>query len=281
MARRTPCLALSGHQGEGRGLSRCREWRFTQAGSYVRGPPASAWLGPSSVEGLYLFAWNPLVLLMAVGDGHNDIVMMAAVLMAFWLALQGQWVLTFACLTVSVWIKYVSIIYVPLMALGAWRGLDRWHRHHSWPALVRGMMVVGCISLFFFVPFGNVKWIPGLAGRLLHPANWQWDAGSIPTWLLVGGLTAFVMVYAILMRRLARGSLSFRCLMDAGFLVSLMAFAFGVARSQPWHLIWPAALAGLAERRWAGPVVAALSFVMLGAQAWFEWGVPGVGAMFS
>ena len=36
----------------------------------------------AALEGLYLFAWNPLVLLMAIGDGHNDIVMMVIVMVA-------------------------------------------------------------------------------------------------------------------------------------------------------------------------------------------------------
>ena len=36
----------------------------------------------AALEGLYFFAWNPLVLLMAVGDGHNDIVLVALVLLA-------------------------------------------------------------------------------------------------------------------------------------------------------------------------------------------------------
>jgi hypothetical protein len=142
------------------------------------------------------------------------------------------------------------------------------------------MSVVGGLSLFFFVPLGSVRWVPGLVDRLFRPANWVWEAGSLPTLLLVGGMAAFVIVYVTLMRRLTRDSLSFQSLMDAGFLVSLMAFAFGMARSQPWHLIWPAALAGLSARRWAGPVVAVLSMVMLGAQVWVEWGVPGVGVVF-
>lgn len=258
-----------------------RTRRAVPRGRSPGGHSSSPRLGPSVVEGLYMFAWNPLVLLMAVGDGHNDIVMMAAVLMAFWLALQGQWTLTFASLTLSVWIKYVSIIYLPLFALGVWKGAGRWHRHRSWPNLLSSMMVMGGISLLFFMPFGSVEWVPGMVDRLLRPANWQLDAGNTPARLMMVGLAVFVIVYLILMQRLAHGAVGLRRLMDAGFLVSLMAFFFGVARSQPWHLIWPAALAGLSERRWAGPVVAGLSFVMLAVQVWVEWGVPGLGTMLS
>ena len=61
-----------------------------------------------ALEGLYLFAWSPLVLLMAVGDGHNDMVMMALALLATWLLLKERLVLAFGVLALSVWIKYVS-----------------------------------------------------------------------------------------------------------------------------------------------------------------------------
>ena len=77
--------------------------RYDLAGGliYLKGLVAFAYLGSAwllerilrqirpaaATEGFYLFAWNPLVLLMAVGDGHNDIVMMATVLLAVWLLL--------------------------------------------------------------------------------------------------------------------------------------------------------------------------------------------------
>jgi alpha-1,6-mannosyltransferase len=86
---------------------------------YLKGLAVAAYLGcawllerilrqrgrQDSIEGLYLFAWNPLVVLMAVGDGHNDVVMMAAVLLASWLLLNRRWILSFAILALSVWIK--------------------------------------------------------------------------------------------------------------------------------------------------------------------------------
>jgi hypothetical protein len=68
--------------------------------------------------------------------------------------------------------------------------------------------------------------------------------------------------------------------LDTGFLVSLLVFLFGAARSQPWHLIWPASLAGLSTQRWAWPMVILLSALMLVTQIWVEWGTPGLTLLF-
>lgn len=61
-----------------------------------------------------LFAWSPLLLFEAVGNGHNDIVMMACVLAAFALMLRGNARWAFAFLVIGALLKYVSVVFVPL-----------------------------------------------------------------------------------------------------------------------------------------------------------------------
>ena len=63
---------------------------------------------------LVLFGWSPLLLFEAVGNGHNDIVMMACVLAAFALMHRGHARSAFALLIVGALIKYVSIVFLPL-----------------------------------------------------------------------------------------------------------------------------------------------------------------------
>lgn len=70
-----------------------------------------------------LFAWSPLLLFEAIGNGHNDIVMMVCVLAAFALMLRG-WVRTaFALLVVGALVKYVSAILIPLWLIYELRAL--------------------------------------------------------------------------------------------------------------------------------------------------------------
>ena len=63
---------------------------------------------------LVLFGWSPLLLFEAVGNGHNDIVMMVCVLAAFVLMYRGYARTAFALFLVGALIKYVSIVFLPL-----------------------------------------------------------------------------------------------------------------------------------------------------------------------
>jgi hypothetical protein len=240
-----------------------------------------------AVEALYLFVWNPLLLFMAVGNGHNDIVMMALVLMGCWLLVRESWALALAALAVSVWIKYVSVILVPLFGLYALRRISL-EKGRVWPRALGGGLCLVSISALVFLPFGApkwaVEWAVGLPTRLLRPSNWV--GNGIGLWgtlselsggIMVAGLILFTMVYVTLVGRFALREGTLRELMGASFLALLAAFLLGAARSQPWHLIWATAVAGLAPSRWAWPVVLALSAMMLLSQLWVEWGAPGLG----
>ncbi|MGD8397597.1 MAG: hypothetical protein PVG11_01935 [Anaerolineae bacterium] len=224
-----------------------------------------------AIEALYLFAWNPLVAWMAVGDGHNDVVMMAAVLLALWFLLRTRWAVAFGTLAISVWIKYVGVVLVPLALLHAWRRVRRPQALAVWGA------TAAVVSILFLLPLDAVETLPAIARRFFHPENWTGSAGAAATWGLVLGSMLYAGAYLFLVRRLATGAPSFARLGDTAFLAFLLAFLLGAVRAQPWHLIWPAALAGLSQRRWAWPVVAGLSGLMLVTQIWIEWGMPAPG----
>lgn len=251
-----------------------------------------------ALEGLYLFAWNPLVLLTAVGDGHNDVVMMAAVLLALGATLERRWVMAAAALAIAVWIKYVAVIFVPLLLWVALKRPASEEAERSGGAplrpvtvragekaeagaaprapLMRALVTAALVSAVVLVPFGSPSWVLDAGGRLMRPANWQAASARLPSILFGLGLVAFAASYALVLGRLGRGAWSDQRLLNAAFVVALLAFVLGAARSQPWHLIWPAALAGLSDRRWAWPLVAGLSCLLLAAQLWVEWGTPGI-----
>ena len=234
----------------------------------------------AAAEGLYLFAWNPLVLLMAVGDGHNDIVMMAFVLLALWWLLRERWVLAFGALALSVWIKYVSAFLFPFFVLYLWKRLDQMPWRKRWARLVRGGAAAATLSVLLFLPFWDPASISGIASRFMQPTNWRGGAFPLSAWALGLAVLLFVAACIIAMWRILRGDASTQQWLNSVFGVSLAAFLLGAARSQPWHLIWPAALAGLSDRRWAWPVVIGLCAVMLAVQVWVEWGAPGSRSLF-
>jgi hypothetical protein len=230
----------------------------------------------SAEEVLYLFAWNPLVLFMAIGDGHNDIVMMAMILLAAWLLLRERWVLAFGVLVLSAWIKYASLTLLPLFALYAWRQLEREPCPVRWRAVAQAALASISVTILVFVPFGDVGGVLQIGRRLLQPVNWQMGANNLVSGAFGAGLLIFCGAYLVLLVWFIRGQGSFEPLGNAGFAALLLVFVLGFARSQPWHLIWPASLAGLADRRWAWPAVVGLSGILLVVQLWVEWGMPGV-----
>ncbi len=257
---------------------------------YLKGLATAAYLGcawllerilrhlrpTKAVEGLHLFAWNPLILLMAVGDGHNDIVMMVLVLLAVWIAYHERWVLALGAVTLSVWVKYVSVIFFPLLVFHAWRRLGGEQTRRRWTLFVEGAVVGLTISAMVFVPFWHLEEMVGITKRFLQPINWQGGTTPLTSWILGTGLVLFAAAYTLLAWRVLRGDGSYQQWLNAGFVAALLAFLLGASRSQPWHLIWPTALAGLSDRKWAWPVVAALSALMLVVQVWTEWGAPGI-----
>ena len=260
---------------------------------YLKGLAVAAFLGSawlvekillqfrpeSAQEGLYLFAWSPFVLLMAVGDGHNDIVMMALALLAIWLLLNERWVLALGVLALSVWIKYVSLTLVPLFGIYMWQHL-RGARRDLLRSFAHGFLAAALVSFAAVAPFGPVEGLLGQAERLLHPLNWRGGYASQAALILGIGLLLLFFVYSGLLVRASRGSGSFQQLANVGFLVFLLTFFLGAARSQPWHLLWPATLAGLSDYRWAMPLVIGLSGGMLAAQVGVEWGMPGIPGAF-
>jgi hypothetical protein len=231
-----------------------------------------------ALEGLYLFAWNPLVLFMAVGDGHNDIVMMIWVLLAFWLLLSMRWLTAFVALWLAGWIKYLGAAFVPFFLLYAWHHMEKEGRE-TWPVLLGGGLSGLAVTALVFAPFGEGDGgeLLTLAQRVFVPANALTEIRDLVWWGMVAGLLFLAVAYMWLLRRMLRGDRSFQELGNLGFATALLAFVLGAARSQPWHLIWPLSLAGLSNHRWAWPAVVVLSAVELVTQLWVEWGTPGLG----
>jgi hypothetical protein len=230
----------------------------------------------AALEGLYFFAWNPLVLLMAVGDGHNDIVLVALMLLALWLLLRERWVLSLAVLALSVWVKYVSLVLVLLFGLYSWRMLARRNGTGRFLPAVSGGLVAVCVSLLVVAPMSSPEAFAGILERFLHPLNWHLGGGRLPMLVLGAGMCLYCLAYLLIAMRFWRGSGSYQHLVNSSFWALLLAFILGAARSQPWHLLWPAAVAGLSESRWARRVVLGLSGVMLAVQIGVEWGMPGL-----
>lgn len=255
---------------------------------YLKGLAAAAYVGcawliekilrelrpEAALEGLYLFAWNPFVLLMAVGDGHNDIVMMAFVLLAVWLLLRNRWALSFGALALSVWIKYVSLALVPLFGLYVWRRWREGAQTDLVRPLVHGGLAAAVVSIAVAVPLVRLEAVVGITERLFRPLNRRGDATATVTGILVVGSFLFLLAWGALLVVAWRKKGASQQLVNTAFVLLLLAFILGAARSQPWHLLWGVALGVLSDYRWAPPALVGLSGLMLAAQVGIEWATP-------
>jgi hypothetical protein len=98
-----------------------------------------------------LYGWNPLLLYETIGNGHNDIVMLTALLFAL-LALTGR---RDACapplIVVAALAKWIGALWLPIFALGwlpgAWRA-RRW-RAIGAAGLGMAVLVIVCLGPFW------------------------------------------------------------------------------------------------------------------------------------
>jgi hypothetical protein len=98
------------------------------------------------------FAWNPLVLLQGLGNGHNDLVMLSWLLLALvlWNRL-NNWLVATVALSLAVLTKASAALMAPLLLVTVLRVQPTWRKRGL--ALV-GMVLVGVgLSLLAYLPF--------------------------------------------------------------------------------------------------------------------------------
>ena len=70
--------------------------------------------GHNAAVSMVLFALNPLVIIESLVSGHNDIVMMAIVLVAIWFLEQKNLIAAWWHLSLSIAAKFVTIVLIPV-----------------------------------------------------------------------------------------------------------------------------------------------------------------------
>ena len=100
---------------------------------------------------LAFFGLNPLVTIQTLVDGHNDVVMMALVLLAFYLLKKRRFCLAMASLLSSILIKFATLFLLPVFIWTAWSAYRRTGKKKiNWPAVWRwsalSMMLIFLLS---------------------------------------------------------------------------------------------------------------------------------------
>lgn len=248
----------------------------------------------SGLTALTFFALNPLILLEAIGNGHNDMLMLAFMTLGLVLWQNDKWALATLALTLATLVKITGLILMPLFGIAVLVAAPNWRTR-----LVRG---IGIVTIFLVTavvayrltgPFPDVfvgarhvmfdRWgyTPVYVIRAITSQIYPHDATVAKT---VADLSrgVFILYYAYLLIRLAQSKIT---LIQAGFLAFFSQLLLGTA-FRIWYPMWliPFAALGLNSRTfWRTflfSITAELSILMyLLVWRWklksWDWGLHG------
>lgn len=212
-----------------------------------------------------LFGWMPTSTRYSISEGHNDIVMVAALMLWLYLVSRRRHLLSPIALTVSVLIKYITLPMV-LIEVAAARGRVRFWRY----AGVLGFCLAGGILLF--LPFFRGPDMFTEASRMRRWIFWT-PADAVRDSLVhlgvrVGYLPLNLVVMVILLGVTAwviRNYLRRPVFLD---LVTIVLMYFGVllftvvGHVWPWFVIWLLPAAALTWETRIGQAALAFCFLV-------------------
>lgn len=109
----------------------------------------------SSLAALTFFAWNPLIMMQALGNGHNDMVFLALLVLGIVCWQRGLWWAAAFALTLSALAKAPAAMILPLFAVILLREEPTW-RQRLLKAFVLGL--IGLITVYLvYAAFGPVR----------------------------------------------------------------------------------------------------------------------------
>lgn len=214
------------------------------------------------------FAWNPFIALRVVGNGHNDLVMMAFVLLSLWMLQRRHWNWAMLALALSILVKFVTLLLVPLFALYVWQHAGSTTRERLLRTAQAGLVALAAI-LWTFLPFweglATFDTVRAEADKMITStalALGVWRTGypedpDLNHAILQALRLAFVAL-AIPVWWQSRRDLPH--LIAASFTVLLLYLLLAAGWFRPWYLLWPLAFAALRPRSWLLPLLLAITF---------------------
>ncbi len=195
-----------------------------------------------------LWAWNPLVLMYAAGNGANDVIMMSLALMAVYFGMRSRWRAAFPFLAMATLVKFVCALLIPVFILYAVLTTPR----ERWRELVESLGVSALFGLVLYAPFWRGKltfttlrnqasqFTDSPPALLLQMLNKVTTANRAEVITKSVALTLFALAFAFI----ARGLWSRRKyshpddLAGAAFAVMCAYLMLSVFWFQPWYLLW-------------------------------------------
>lgn len=197
------------------------------------------------------FLWNPLILLTVFSDAHNDIVMMALLLVAIYLMINDKYQNTFFALTSSFLIKYATLVAWPFFILHIWRKVKK-------PLPLLKALAPSLILIFVvFYPFW--RGVETFRGALLASSIISKNSFIVHTASFFGAKNSFYVLirpWIFILLLLAIGAIVYWSGKKEGRIIkgiaaALIVFVLSLTDLFNWYLLWPLAILPLIpEKKW-------------------------------
>lgn len=226
-------------------------------------------LGRPPLPGVVLWLWNPLVLFEFPGNGHNDVLMLAGMLLGLWWVVAGRPRAGLAALAVAALVKYVALALIPLVAWRLLRPLPSWRARAR--EAVRLLWLPGTVFVGGLAPFwvgartlGPLREVNEYYSSLPHVLRiaLEWFLSPTLAGRLVQGVIMLSLLggYALLLRRAGGGTDDLLAAAAGTMLLLIVLWSFFV----PWYIGWAVALvATLGAHRLGSRVLLLSALAML------------------
>jgi alpha-1,6-mannosyltransferase len=98
------------------------------------------------INALYLFLWNPLVLVHHIANGHNDLLVGCMIVLSFYLALRGSYVWIIPVLVAATLLKYGPVLLIPLAVIYI-------YKKSGWRPVVFGCLIGALLAALVCTPY--------------------------------------------------------------------------------------------------------------------------------
>ena len=205
--------------------------------------------------GVYLFAWNPLVIFVTGGTGHHDALMAACIVLSVYCLLRRWYVGSVLGALLGTLVKFIPILLVPIIVIVALRDLPTTAariRFLGMSALLGGLLIAAGYAPFWTgtasFPIDRVGAM--FTGSMATVARQALEAYTDPT--TAASLVKYAVIGLFGVFYLAQLLVAFRrreALTPIRAIAAVLLFYLLVACTwfQAWYVVWVIGLAALLD----------------------------------
>lgn len=242
-----------------------------------------------ALRGVLLFAWNPLVIYAVAGNGHNDAVMVLFVILGFYWLRRGHFTLALLAQLAGALIKFIPILFVPIVLITALRQLSDWRARARYLLVTTGLSTLAIVAAY--APFWQgldvlalgvdrrrglyTTSLPALLKGALEPFIGEFPSDQWASGIAAGLLMIWVAWRLVVLWR----SDDEQAPVQTALSMLLFYLLVSCLWFQPWYLIWPLALSALLPDGTAQRGTVLFSFIATWKMPLFDFVIVGKGPL--